>query len=151
MQRGTQKLHHELTKKGKLPKSEIEPSTASIGGRFELGVPMLAIRARATIPAGYLRTQKFKQYTTVIQESVTQKSTRGSLCSHLRASPAQKQKSYIRDTSGIEHTYSLVSMRTARACLLYQSRLADWPHICGHSTNPVNKYFLVFAKKFVHT
>ena len=38
-----------------LPNRGIEPTTASIGGRFELGEPVLAIRACSAIPTGYLQ------------------------------------------------------------------------------------------------
>ena len=48
----------------------IEPISASIGVRFELRKPVLAISARSAIPTGYLRDLKFKLFTMVIQESV---------------------------------------------------------------------------------
>ena len=58
------------TKIDKLPNRGIEPTTASIGVRFELGEPVLAIRARAAIPPGYLRKERFKLFTIVIREGL---------------------------------------------------------------------------------
>ena len=78
--------------KWQLSNQGIEPTTASIGTRFELGEPVLAVRARTALPIGYLRIYRFKLFTNVIREGVLQKSTWGSLRSHLRANRARKQK-----------------------------------------------------------
>ena len=54
MYRGRQKLHQKLIKNDKLPNRGIEPTTASIGGRFELGEPVLVIRDPTTVSTNRL-------------------------------------------------------------------------------------------------
>ena len=48
-----------------MPNWGIGPTTASIGGRFELGEPVLAICSRTAISTGYLRNKRFKLVTIV--------------------------------------------------------------------------------------
>ena len=58
------------SKKWQLPNWGIEPTAASIFKRFELGEPVLTIRARSAIPTVYLRNSRFKLFTIVIREGV---------------------------------------------------------------------------------